>query len=157
MQHDANAVNTFISKVLEHIKTVLPNLTFCYYFSDGAASQYKNYKTLSNLFYHFLDHGIHAEWHFFATSHGKSPCDGIGGIEKRLVARTSLQNNEILSVEEMFKWCKDNIKGINYVNVTRSGVTDHIEHHNLEERYTTAKRLPGTRSHHSFVPRDGKL
>ena len=76
---------------------------------------------------------------------------------KRLVARTSLQNNEILSVEEMFKWCKDNIKGINFINVTGSDVTDHIEHHNLEERYTTAKRLPGTRSHHSFVPRDGKL
>ena len=76
---------------------------------------------------------------------------------KRLVARTSLQNNEILSVEEMFKWCKDNIKGINFINVTGSGVTDHIEHHNLEEWYTTAKKLPGTRSHHSFVPRDGKL
>ena len=40
LQHDANAVNTFISKVLKHIKTVLPNLTFCYYFNDGAASQY---------------------------------------------------------------------------------------------------------------------
>jgi hypothetical protein len=25
------------------------------------------------------DFGALAEWHFFATSHGKSACDGIGG------------------------------------------------------------------------------
>ena len=29
---------------------------------------------------------------FFATSHGKSPCDGIGGTIKHLVARASLQD-----------------------------------------------------------------
>ena len=36
--------------------------------------------------------GIDAEWHFFcATSHGKWPCDGIGGTVKRLPANDSLQ------------------------------------------------------------------
>ena len=42
-----------------------------YYFSDGAASQYKNKKNLINLTHHFEDFDIEAEWHFFATSHGK--------------------------------------------------------------------------------------
>jgi hypothetical protein len=28
------------------------------------------------------DFGIAAEWHFFATSHGKSPCDAVGGTTK---------------------------------------------------------------------------
>ena len=43
---------------------------------------------------------MEAEWHFFATSHGKSPCDGIGGTTKRLAARASLQSaadNQILT------------------------------------------------------------
>ena len=48
-------------------------------YSDGTPSQYKNYKGLVNLCHHSLDHGIDAAWIFFATSHGKSACDGIGG------------------------------------------------------------------------------
>ena len=34
--------------------------------------------------------GLECEWHFFATSHGKSSCDGIGETVKRSVTRTSL-------------------------------------------------------------------
>ena len=32
------------------------------------------------------DFDLAAEWTFFATSHGKQPCYGIGGTVKRLVA-----------------------------------------------------------------------
>ena len=61
------------------------------YFSDGCAAQYKNYKNLLNLSYHKSDFGLDAAWSFFATSHGKSPCDGIGGVVKR-----KLKENESL-------------------------------------------------------------
>ena len=60
------------------IKKEFPNLDLLYYFSDGAPSQYKNYNIFSNLYYHLHDYGIQAECHFFARSHGKSPCDRIG-------------------------------------------------------------------------------
>ena len=43
-----------------------------------------------NLCYH-KDFGVQAEWHFYATPHGKGPCDGIGGTVKRLATRASLQ------------------------------------------------------------------
>ena len=66
-----------------------------YYFSDGAASQYKNRKNFLNLCYHHTDFGIAAEWHFSATSHGKGACDGVGGTVKRLAARASLQSHQI--------------------------------------------------------------
>ena len=62
-----------------------------FYFSDGAAAQYKNRKNFANLAYHEEDYGVPAEWHFFATSHGKGPCDGIGGTVKRLATKASLQ------------------------------------------------------------------
>ena len=39
-----------------------------------------------NLCLHFKDFGLKAEWIFFATSHGKSTCDGIGGTVKRTTA-----------------------------------------------------------------------
>ena len=45
-----------------------------------------------NLCYHKEDFGIPAEWHFFATSHGKGPCDGVGGTVKHEAAKASLQH-----------------------------------------------------------------
>jgi len=54
-------------------------------------SQYKNYKNFSNLCYHEQDFGIKVEWNFFATSHGKSAGDGIGGTVNREAAKKSLQ------------------------------------------------------------------
>eukprot|EP00731_Ephydatia_muelleri_P014605 Em0008g325a len=41
------------------------------YMSDGCAGQYKNCYNFTNLCHHEEDFGIPAEWHFFATSHGK--------------------------------------------------------------------------------------
>ena len=51
------------------------------YFSDGAAS-HKNRKNFINLCLHKDDFGISAEWYFYATSHGKGACDGVGGTVK---------------------------------------------------------------------------
>ena len=50
-----------------------------FYFSDSCAEQYKNRKNFINLFHHQQDFNIGAEWIFFATSYGKSPCEGVGG------------------------------------------------------------------------------
>jgi len=55
LNHDADAVHAFIRLVLMSIKQRLPLITQCIYFSDGAPSQYKNFKTLFNLYHHFSD------------------------------------------------------------------------------------------------------
>ena len=47
-----------------------------------------------------MDYELKAEWHFFHTSHGKNPCNGIGGTVKHLLARASLQNISILKINE---------------------------------------------------------
>ena len=62
------------------------------YVSDGCAAQYKNRKNFINLCYHMDDFGVPAEWHFFATSHGKTAADGVAGTLKRLATKASLQN-----------------------------------------------------------------
>ena len=92
----------------EHLKLVLPNIRNIQYFSDGCAGQYKNRKHLYNLCQHSTDFGIDAVWNFFATSHGKSPCDGIGGTVKRVTDRASLQQQKeghILSPIQTFNFC----------------------------------------------------
>ena len=67
---------------------------------------------------HQIDYGISAGWNFFATSHGKSPCDGVGGTVKRLAARASLQrpiNNQILTSLNLYYFCKESVSGITFI------------------------------------------
>ena len=92
------AVHYFTSLVIPTICTRNPRINRIKYFSEEGASQYKNFKSVINLMYHEHDFNLKAENHFFATSHGKSPCDGIGGTTKREAAVTS----QILTPEQLF-------------------------------------------------------
>ena len=87
MTHNATTFQTFKSKLLEHLKAKFPHTRHIKYFSDGSGAQYKNYKNFANLCHQIEDHGISCEWNFFGTSHGKGPCDCVGGVVKRLAAR----------------------------------------------------------------------
>ena len=71
MRHDTNSVHAFTCKVMNYLKENLHAITNILYLCNGAASQYKNLKNFVNLCYHEIDHGIQAQWHFFA-SHEKS-------------------------------------------------------------------------------------
>ena len=155
LKHDTVAVHAFITEILTAIKTNYPHLTNMIYFSDGASSQYKKFKNLANLCNHYDDHNLSAEWHFFATSHGKSPCDGIGGTVKRLVARASLQapiNNQILTPHDMYNWLKNNVDGIDFFFISQDQVKLNSIKYKLPERFEACKTIAGVRSHHSFIP-----
>ncbi len=47
--HNAVEVHKFIQVVIGSLKLLLPNLKHIHYFSDGAASQYKNHIFFTNL------------------------------------------------------------------------------------------------------------
>ena len=105
-------VHNFLVVALSFVKSQLPFVQKVIYLSDGAASQYKNYKAFINLCFHEQDHSLKAEWHFFATSHGKSPCDRVGGTVKPLVAYASLKARHgecILTPMHLYEWTTKNI------------------------------------------------
>ena len=79
-EHSTVTVFAFLKAVIPYLKTEFPGLKKVHYFTDGCAGQYKN--NFTNLCHHLEDFELDAEWNFFATSHGKSVCDGIGGTEK---------------------------------------------------------------------------
>ena len=57
---------------------------------------------------------------YFATSHGKSACGGIGGTVKRLSTKASLQRpytDPILTSEVTMEFCTKNIPGIHFFNI----------------------------------------
>jgi hypothetical protein len=105
-------VYTFQKHLIAFFKENVPNISEIYYFSYGAFARYKNNNNSINLCHHNTDFGINAEWHFFATSHGKGACDGVGGTIKCLAARSSLQHHQILTPAQLYSWDKEHLPSI---------------------------------------------
>ena len=151
--HDTNFVYKLQTILVDFLKKNYGNITKLFYFSDGYAEQYKNYKNFVNLCHHEVDFGISAEWIFFATSHGKSPCDGIGGFVKRYVAKRSLQRplqDQILDHETMFDLCQNEIKDIRFYCISQEEMMETREI--LKDRFELGKTVKGTRKSHHFIP-----
>ena len=154
LHHDTVAVYLYQKRLIAHLRetlTLSPKQIF--YFSDGAAAQYKNRKNFINLCHHEVDFGIPAQWHFSATSHGKGAWDGLGGTVKRLAARASLQrptDDQIMTPFQLYKWASENIPAVtfNYCTTTEYD----IEKSFLEKRFEKSQTIPGIRSLHSFIP-----
>ena len=114
LTHSTAAVYSYQERVLPVLKSVQPGLRKIHYFTDGCAAQYKNKKNFLNMCHHEKDFSLECEWHFFATCHGKGPCDGVGGTVKRLTARASLQrslDDQILTARDMYQFCTEHISG----------------------------------------------
>ena len=117
------------------------------------AGQYKNCKNFLNLCHHESDFGLDAEWNFFATSHGKGPCDGVGGTVKRLAARASLQrpyDRQILTPQALFEFAEEEIKKISFTYCTVSDYEN--EEQLLRDRHGQAQTIAGTQKLHYFKP-----
>ena len=127
MNHDVVFVHEIQCLTALHTKEIYPAIERVHYFSDGCAKQYKNYKNLLSLCHHKDDFKLAADWSFFATSHGKSACDRVGGTVKRLTARASLQrpiSDQILTVDAMFAFCPENIPSIIFFNIMKDQMSD---------------------------------
>ena len=151
--HDTVAVFAFQQVFVKELKEFLPLISKLFYVSDGSSAQYKNYKNFANLTYHKQDFGIDAEWHFFATSHGKNACDGVGGSLKRLAAKASLQRpieDQILTPLQFYRFCAANVTGIRSFFVSSEDITSIGK--TLEDRFTKFGTVKGTRSNHCFIP-----
>ena len=106
-----------------------------------------------NLCYHKKDFGIDAEWNFFATSHGKGPCDGVGGTIKRLAARVSLQRSydkQIMTPHQLYEWASENISAVNFAYCTKDDYRQ--QEMFLHDRFQLSRTIPGTQKLHCFIP-----
>ena len=151
--HDTNFVYKIQTILVDYLKENLPIVDNIFYFSDSCAEQYKNCQNFINLCHHQQDFNMDAEWIFFATSHGKSPCDGVGGFVKRYVAKCSLQkplHDQILSYQSMLDLCVREIPSITFFGESQEEMVHVCA--DLEDRFAKSKTVPGTRSSHHFVP-----
>ena len=154
LQHDNGFVYQLQKILCEFIQMYFPFINTIQYFSDGCSAQYKNYKNFLNLTYHNQDFGLTAQWNFFATSHGKSPCDGLGGSIKRKLTLESLariKEDPIITAWHAFQFCLTSMPTIKFFFIEKEQLSSiRIQ---LQERYSSGCTIPGTRSYHSFIPR----
>ena len=101
---------------------------------------------------HKSNFGIEATWSFFATSHGKNSCDGIGGTIKRAVQRASLQSPQhpILDALTAFQFCTKSVKKVDFEFIASSKLQELRK--SASARYQRASIIPGTREYHHFQP-----
>ena len=95
-----------------------------------------------------------AEWIFFATSHGRSQCDGVRGFVKHyVVAKRSLQRplqDQILSYQSTLDLYVREIPSITFFSVSQEEMVN--VRADLEDCFAKSKTMPGTRSSHHSVP-----
>ncbi|KAJ8677403.1 hypothetical protein QAD02_013190 [Eretmocerus hayati] len=125
-QHTAPTVYAFQKEFTAQVKADFPHIKWIMYFSDGAPTQYKNKNNFANMCVHERDFGLKIKsYNFFATSHGKSPCDGIGAVAKREITRIALRrpvDQPIANARDMFEAASDNIKGIKFLWVSAKDI-----------------------------------
>lgn len=95
---------------------------------------------------------------FFATSHEKSPFDGVGGTLKRLATRASLQRlneSQIQTAKELYEWAV--IQNFNMSFVFCASIEIKKQKKNLTKRFKDAKPVTGTRQFHAFISENSHL
>ena len=121
--------------ILADLKCKLPGLSTIICFTEGCVGQYKNWE---NFCQYKSDFGLNVRWVFFATSHGKQPCDEIGGTVKWLVSNARLKHDS-----------KDQIL---YDSILQGKYSEYIFRFILKAEGVT--QIPGKRSFHEFSPTD---
>lgn len=151
--HNTLVVHTFQKELVKFLEEKIGKVDKVFYFSDGAASQYKNRKNVCNLAHHFEDFNVIAEWHFFATSHGKSPCDATARTLKREATNASLRrpyDKQITTPIQLYEYAKENMQTMHVVFVSKLKVTSNKDR--FFKRMEEACKVPGIRSYHTLLP-----
>ena len=118
------------------------------YFSDGAASQHQNKTNFINLAFHKKDFGVPLP----ATSHGKGPCDGVGGTAKHSAARSSLQTAYEDQIQTLlrFEWAGSAITKAVFNCVSVEEVAG--EEKAISSKLKQSVTVPCTKKCHAFLP-----
>ena len=148
MTHDTVAVQLFVSKLISFLKNSI-DLKTIIFMSDGAVAHYKNRKNFAALCNFQSIHKIEAEWHFFATSHGKGPCDAIGGTLKRTAKWASFAREDGFTIKtplELYNWAiKQSDENITKLNFSFTSNDEYVNMSDkLENIFNNAKTLAGT-------------
>ncbi|CAG7832659.1 unnamed protein product [Allacma fusca] len=159
MEHSATSFYVFLSKVVPILRAekLVSDTTNLEIVSDGAASQYKNLKTLFHVYNFQTDFGFRVSWNFTASYHGKSMCDAATGSLKQTANNHCRKGNYITSALELLEFANVKLKSETRAFIYINKLDLEAEKAVVENRYVNAIPIKGTRKFHRFVRCDNKL
>lgn len=105
-----------------------------HFFSDGCAAQFRSKHVF--LYLAQYDPSIKLFWHYFESSHGKGPVDGVGGTVKGAVYRKVMSKQVVLDGPKHFaEFAQSILKGIEVVFVSNT---------HMSQSPTDPIQVPGT-------------
>ena len=148
--HDKFTVITCLEIMIKEVISIMPDGNEIVFFSDGAASQFKNRYLLQHLTTMMDAHDVEISWNYFASSHGKGVVDGVGGTLKRLVWTEIMAGARCSSAREFVDIChrKKTATVVGFVQQAQFDATKV----SLERTFKTILGIPGIqRQHHINV------
>ena len=121
-QHAFPTTLAFVTKVLGHIKDVVPGLQHLHMVTDSPSSQYRNRFSCEMLRRATEMFGIRITWNWLEAGHGKGPCDGVGGALKGLADRVVKSCGSIQTADEFVEVLRPQTQKITLIRVWRAEV-----------------------------------
>ena len=143
--HDKYAVMTFLALLMDHVENNVKHFENYVFFSDGAASQFKQRFTLCEI----TLLGKSLSWNFFATGHGKGVVDGIGGTLKRNVHTAALAKNIVIkNIDDFFDVASETSTKINVLKCSKKQVQALVTQ--IDSDTVGISAIPATQKMHSL-------
>ena len=113
LKHDASSVAVFEKAAIDHARAKGVDLQAIHQWTDGCASQYtgKCHTSFANISMAETVHKAPVTMKYFETSHGKGPCDKLGGMIKRKVSNAVPHDNDLFvsSAAGMYQFCESRL------------------------------------------------
>ena len=100
-------------------------------FSDGTGQHFKQKFSICQVVTLNFPEVRQVSWHFFATSHGKGPIDGLGGTIKHRISEYSMVN--LVTTEDFAKLANNRCPKILIDYVSKSEVKQFIVDNNIHD------------------------
>ena len=151
-RHDSFGVEAFEKKTHEILRNEKKEIKIIHKFSDGAACQYKG----KNTFLKISKSSCCVVHNYFETSHGKSPCDGLGAVVKNACFNAVKSGKAVIgSANDAYRFCKEKLshgpkivgKGSGKYISKRNIV--YVDKEDIKRGDIEVQTLPGTRALHS--------
>jgi hypothetical protein len=156
--HDADSFHALLKRFFEKARSemLLDGVAKIHVFSDGAPSQYKNWKNLLNLIFFQEDFDCQVEWNFCASGHGKGACDAVGAAFKRAAGNENNHRDArsaLRSPQELFAWAESpgrHLTSMPFYVSHDDVVKCKVQLSERQSRY--GKKLRGVSQFHCFRP-----
>lgn len=120
--HDSAHAVFALNVIEDKLEELLPISSELVYVSDGAPSHFKNRHQM----YEFKKKTVATKWIYTASGHGKSACDGVGGVLKHHASIYNLsttESNSITNAQTFVEALSQKIKGIIILSICQEEIT----------------------------------